>query len=303
MDDVRMLSALLTKPDPATEVIDRGRHQLQNAARGPVRRRRVSRPLAGLGLAGAAAATAAIVVVSGGAKPTASPNGPPAAASLSGRQILLAAATTAESRPVGSGTYWHVKTIDEMRNRLRNSHVELWTRRDGREYIGLKDGTAARDHGAAEAFSMAGAMMTFAQIQQLPTDPGALKAKIARVVEAQRLPKKLMPSKEGKDGAVLDALTSLLSRIPAPPKVRAAAFRGIASFPNVKDLGTVTGGRALQISFAGGGNNRMVIDPKTSLVKSWTVTAGHGLAQYDTTGSVLTAEWTNTLPRIVPMPK
>ena len=47
----------------------------------------------------------------------------------------------------------------------------------------------------------------------------------------------------------------------------------------------------------------MVIDPKTSLVKSWTITAGHGQAQYDTTGSVLTAEWTNTLPRIVPRPK
>ena len=79
-------------------------------------------------------------------------------------------------------------------------------------------------------------------------------------------------------------------------------LRAIASFPNVKDLGTVTGGRALQISFAGG-VNKMVIDPKTSLVKSWTITAGHGQAQYDTTGSVLTAEWTNTLPRIVPRPK
>jgi hypothetical protein len=302
MDDLQMLSTVLTKPDPATEVTDRGRHQLQNAARGPVRRRRVSRPLVGLGLAGAAAATAAIVVVSGGAKPTANPNGPPAAASLSGRQILLAAATTAESRPVGSGTYWHVKTIDEMRNHLRTSRVELWTRRDGREYIGLKDGTAVRDHGAAEAFLMPGAKTTFAQIQQLPTDPGALKAKIAGVVEAWRLPKRLKLSKEGKDGAVLDTLTSLLSRIPAPPKVRAAAFRAIASFPNVKDLGTVTGGRALQVSFAGG-DKKLVIDPKTSLVKSWTVTAGHDQAPYDTTGSVLTAEWTNTLPRIVPMPK
>jgi hypothetical protein len=302
MDDVQMLSALLTKPDPATEVIDRGRHQLQNAARGPVRRRRVSRPLVGLGLVGAAAATAAIVVVSGGAKPTDNPNGPPAAASLSGRQVLLAAATTAESRPVGSGTYWHVKTISEMRNHQRSSYVELWTRRDGREYFGLKDGTVVRDHGSAEAFSIPGATLTFGQIQQLPTDPGALKAKIAGVVDAWRLPKELELSKEGKGDAVFDTLISLLSRIPAPPKVRAAAFRAIASFPNVKDLGTVTGGRALQISFAGG-DKKMVIDPKTSLVKSWTITAGLGQAQYDTTGSVLTAEWTNTLPRIVPMPK
>jgi hypothetical protein len=302
MDDVQRLSAVLTKPDPSTEVIDRGRHQLQNAARGPVGRRRFSRPWVGLGLVGAAAATAAIVVVSGGAKPTDNSNGPPAAASLSGRQVLLAAATTAESRPAGSGTYWHVKTISEMRNHQRSSYVELWTRRDGREYYGLKDGTVVRDHGPAEAFSMPGATWTFAQIQQLPTGPGALKAKIAGVVEAWRLPKKLELSKEGKDDAVFDTLISLLSRIPAPPKVRAAAFRAIASFPNVKDLGTVTGGRAVQISFAGG-VKKMVIDPKTSLVKNWTITAGHGQAQYDTTGSVLTAEWTNTLPRIVPRPK
>jgi hypothetical protein len=298
MDDLQMLSTVLTKPDPATEVTDRGRHQLQNAARGPVRRRRVSRPLVGLGLAGAAAATAAIVVASGGAKPTANPNGPPAAASLSGRQVLLAAATTAESGPAGSGTYWHVKTIVEMRNHLRTSHVELWTRRDGREYVRLKDGTAAMHHGPAVAFAMPGATMTFAQIQQLPTDPGALKTKITAVVDAWKLPKKLKPS---KDGMVLDTLTSLLSQMPAPPKVRAAALRAIATFPNVKDLGTVTGGRALYVSYPGG-DTRMVIDPKTSLVKNWTVTARKGQVQLDT-ASVLKAEWTDTLPRIVPMPK
>ncbi|RFU39305.1 hypothetical protein DZF91_23110, partial [Actinomadura logoneensis] len=60
-DDLRVLADTLAKPDPARDVVDRRRHQLQNAMRGGAARapgrRRVHWAVGGTGLtAGVAAA-------------------------------------------------------------------------------------------------------------------------------------------------------------------------------------------------------------------------------------------------------
>src|SRR3954463_13131468 len=106
MDELQLLRAVLTEPDPSGDVVDRSRQRLRTTMRDPARRRRAPWMAAALGLT--AAATVAVVIASNVTAPPTAPAGPPAAADLSGRQVLLAAATTAESRPATSGTYWHV---------------------------------------------------------------------------------------------------------------------------------------------------------------------------------------------------
>ena len=67
----------------------------------------------------------------------------------------------------------------------------------------------------------------------------------------------------------MDGLISLVSQLPAPPKVRAAAFQAIASYPNVKSLGAVKGGQGLLISFGEGTPASLVVDPATSQIASF----------------------------------
>ena len=75
--------------------------------------------------------------------------------------------------------------------------------------------------------------------------------------------------------------------------------------PNVTSLGTMDGGQALRISFpspqadkypnskvpAGAGEVRLVIDPATSLLLSTT--------NYQGTIKIITAEWTNEMPKVI----
>ncbi|MGD0553898.1 MAG: hypothetical protein ABSA93_02845 [Streptosporangiaceae bacterium] len=120
--------------------------------------------------------------------------------------------------------------------------------------------------------------LTYDETQQLPTNPAPLKAWLARY--------------ERTDISMADALIALQFEVPAPPRVRAAAYRVLASFPDVKNLGPVKGGQELLISFpSGGGWIKLVVDPATSLVRNETD------AKVATT--IEAAGWTNQLPRVV----
>src|SRR4051812_39774665 len=130
MDELQLLRAVLTEPDPSSDVVDRSHHRLQNTMRHPVRRRRVPRAAAALGLT-AAAATVAVVIASNVTAPPTTPGSPPAAVPPSGRQILLAAATTAESKPATSGTYWHVHSVGVSPDGRIRLTTGIWTRHDG----------------------------------------------------------------------------------------------------------------------------------------------------------------------------
>lgn len=309
MDDLEALVTLLAKPGPSSELVDRGRRRLRQATREPVRRRPSGRLAGGVALGLAAAVAAVLVVVVPGSKAPGSnpatgtkPVVSPAPDRRSGRQILLAAATSAETKPVGSGTYWHVKTVSTLAGSRRPpSSMETWTRRDGRKWVAWgRPGTVIEMRGGTPTFMVADAPVSFGQIQSLPTTPAALKSWVAYA--ARHGVDGRVPA-DALDGAVLQSLISLLAEVPAPPKVRAAAFRAIALSPGVRRLGAVKGGQGLLFT-ASGTETRLTVDPATSLVHDVTDTSGSGgKADKRVTSSIVIAEWTDRLPPVVPGPR
>jgi hypothetical protein len=293
MDD--LLVTLLAKPEPSAEARAEGRARLVAATRRPARRKRFTWPAVALG---AAATATAGIVVAVGLTPTATPDGPPAPRA-SGRQILLAAATTAVDRPARTGTYWHVKT------RYQNPVVgletrESWIRRDGREYTRDRHGRPVHT-GGGTAFRVAFTPRTFAQIQRLPTDPAALRAEIDRLLRRRPLGRGEVWVGPGRVRLLVESLTDLLARTPAPPQVRAAAFRVLAGLPEVSPAGSAPGGGQTLLIRSPGGDTKVVVDPATSSVHGWTTTEppperrrGSWLANQSV--SVLAAEWTPSLP-------
>jgi hypothetical protein len=295
MDDLQMLATALATPDLTAEAIDRGRGRLRKKMRGPARRRRFVWPAASLGLT-AAAAAAAIVIASDATAPTPTSNSPGAA--LPGRQVLLAAATSAERTPEGSGKYWHVKTVFSD----RSAWPETWTRRDGSKWWkGEKTGGKLQRLVSPTPFRLGGPDVSFDRLQRLPTAPGALKAWIANSVEHSDVRTSAgRPNAAVRGRLVFDGLISLVSQLPAPPKVRAAAFRAIATYPGVKGLGAVGGGQGLLIPLGDGMQARLVVDPVSSRVRDTNVFVTDDGGEVWLPGAhraTVTAGWTNTLPR------
>jgi hypothetical protein len=277
MNDLQMLRAALTPAEPAQDVVDRSRHRLQNRMLGAPRRR--VRPLAvGAGLVAAAAAAAVVVATLPGTPP---PPSQAVAPVEPGRQILLAAATVAERTPVGTGKYWHSTT------KVGKETWEYWTTTDGHEWY--RD---AKTHGKAvpqprpRPYRLTGAEVTLSQILALPTDPAALRKWLADGLAHNKY-----PAKE-RDLAVLESLIDLVSVVPSPPPVRAAAFRAIAAEPGVHALDDRT------VQLPGGG--RLVVDPATGQVDSSSVFLGpDGKPAKNSEGDTyaVTAAWTDDLPK------
>ncbi|GAB2848360.1 CU044_5270 family protein [Actinoallomurus bryophytorum] len=279
MDDLRMLGTLLAEPGPTPEMLERSRQRLRDTMRGPIRRRRARWPAAMLGLT--AVATAVAVAVAIGSRPAPAPG---RSSSMSGRQVLLAAAVKAEAKPASSGIYWHVKRVDaepDEHHKIVVSTYETWTRRDGkmwsREGSDRVQAARKRTH-----FELGGKRYTFAQLQRLPTDPEKLKAK----------------AKEARNtfpGILISNLEDLLTELPVPPKVRATAFRALATLPAIQNLGKVKGGQHLRFSIDGAGTD-IIIDPKTTNLSNEAFTDFGG--EWDSMGTFTwTSEWTDELPR------
>jgi hypothetical protein len=149
------------------------------------------------------------------------------------------------------------------------------------------------------AFTIAGTGMSFTRIQRLPTDPAALKAEITRLVGRERLPFRGKVTGIGREPLLIQPLIDLLAPVPAPPKVRAAAFRAIAGLSGVSRAGQTAGGQTLLIH-SDDGDVRLVVDPATSIVRGWTATAppvgkrGRSWLA-DQSVSFPVAEWTSRL--------
>jgi hypothetical protein len=302
-DDLRALSALLAKPGPSRDTVDRGRRRLQHALCHPARRRMV-RPrwsgwvAASAGLAAAAAAVT-VAVASGPVAtvgPGSEPGGPPpAAVRLSGRQILLAAATAAAHRPAASGIYWYVKTANVPwgSNHVAQSE-EIWTRRDGRSWTRFDaPGQGVRKVQGSRAFFLEDTTITFRQIQRLPASPAALERWVVGVVRHEP-----GVARSATDIFVSETLMALLYQVPALPNVRAAAFRALAALPYVKSLGPVQGGQDLLIANSGGDRTNLVVNTATShLVRYSAYGIGRGATIHKGSVLIVAAEWTNRLPK------
>ncbi|GAA3931016.1 hypothetical protein GCM10023085_10500 [Actinomadura viridis] len=279
--------------------------QSEQSAR-PPRRSSKRRPvLLASALTAVASTAAAVVVIGGGGSGGAAGepgHGPAtsAATSPSGRQILLAAAGTAERAPQGSGTYWHVKTTFTARDGGARTSLESWTRRDGGVWWkGEKTGGKVVRLTSSTPFRLGGPEVSFEQLQKLPAEPDALKSWIA--ASHMRNPVKTSAGRPGADmrnQLVFDGLVSLISQLPSTPKVRAAAFRAIASYPNVTSLGTVKGGQGLSFSLGGGKKASLVVDPKTSRITDTDFFVSvEGTRVTVPGGATITAGWTNQPPK------
>ncbi|MGP4024865.1 CU044_5270 family protein [Actinomadura sp. 3N407] len=299
MDDLQTLATALRKPDPSPETVDEGRHRLQNAMRRrPSRRRTTGWLAAGLTLAGAAAATA--VVVSGPAEPTTPPNGPPSP--MSARQVLLAAATSAERTPEGRGTYWYVRIVQPKAETGPRTPLirERWTTRSGETWLrdNVKTGGKLHKSPFRSVVTLGGVPVSFEEIQRLPADPDALKARIAEAVRRTRLRTSAGELTEAdRERLLFLDLVSLVTTIPAAPKVRGAAFRAIASYPGVTSAGEADGGRGLRFPVSGGHQARLVVDPETGQVRSTNFYAmPGGPTLWSPRTMTISASWTDMPP-------
>src|SRR4051812_48205196 len=289
MNDLQTVRAVLLADEPAQDVVDRSRHRLRNRMlAGP--RRRV-RPLAlGAGLVAAAAAAAVVVAT----LPSTSDSPPPpqaVAPVVTGTQVLLAAATVAEQAPAGTGKYWHVRTASDKQV------YEYWFTSDGHLWFrGAKSGGRVMPLGS-DPLRLAATEVTFEQLRTLPTDPAALRDWLVNAIAHSGARTSAGPfTAADRERELLLSMVSLVSTLPAPPAVRATAFRSIAAYPGVRDLGPVPGGRGFMLP----GDYRLVVDPATGRINrtSMYVSADGAIYQVsDPQGAQVGAEWTDSLPK------
>jgi hypothetical protein len=236
-----------------------------------------------------ATAAAAAVVVSDLSTPD--PKKEPV---LSGQQVMLAAATAAESKPASTGTYWHTKIVSSMGKVTDIS--ETWIRRDGRTWLSATPGLVSRV-GPRPLIEFT--KLDYAHIQRLPTDPDRLKAAL---LKSATLP----GARDQRQLTTINLLQEVLAEAPAPPKVRAAAYRALAALPNIANLGRTSGGYRLKISYMNStgthvdGTETIVVNPKTTQlrVEGW---AGFGDGGLPVGPSQRTSGWTDRIAgRIVP---
>jgi hypothetical protein len=262
----------------------------------------------------AVAAVAAAVGIAATGQPGDGPV-PPRPATLSGQELLLAAANTALRQPAGAGTYWHVTVVSKDAAKNVKAGWETWADRDGVNWLRLAGGMpdpnnlGARIDGPVKrgerGFSLGGTRITFAQLRNLPTTPDALKASLTEILtdagivdDTATTDSRRRHTPDELTEHVLYGLVALVSLLPAPPTVRAAAFRAIAGYPGVVNLGPVDGGQALQVPVHQGSRARLVVDPAAAQVRETdflVMLNGTGLA-VDGGASTITAEWTDSLP-------
>jgi hypothetical protein len=325
-DQIQMLATILAQPAPSDETVSRGRRRLQQVIRGKSRGRR-HRPGwlgAGLGLAATAAAAAvASVTVLG---PGAAPGGPGAGHHRTVRltaaqQILLTAAAAAARATARTGTYWYDRQTWSSPG--YHETVEFWIPHSGYpQWVRSKQKTNGHlvRAGGRPGFNLAGdigpiypftrrqlikreprlkpsqvfsgrpTLVSFSQLQKLPTSARALTRwltaydrKYAHQVGDLYLPVQ----------ADFLSLTSLIAELPAPPAVRAAAFRAMAALPGVTSLGPVGGGQGLRLPLGRKLSATVVVNTATSQVRDILTINGAG---WQISSVSNTAHWVSRLP-------
>jgi len=326
MDDLEMIGALLAKPGPPQDVVERGRRRLENAIHAPARHRwsgwlgmigRPARPRARWLAAGAGISVAAAVAITAVAVPSRTSGG---VSHLTGRQILLTAARVAEAQPVTSGRYWHVKMAWQAGPGFTSARLGVspgrglhasasWADRGGQVWVSGPHGTAIKVGHPAQGFvfQVGGITLSYARLLKLPTTPAALTRWVVNAVKAENTVTPASAAASARFNGLVANLESLLSAFPAPPAVRAAAFRALAALPGVKRLGRVDGGLAVLVESPRDAGEmvieKLVIDPATAQLRS-AVHYGRmgGALKPVLTTYYLIDQWTNQLPKVAPAP-
>ncbi|WP_214410106.1 CU044_5270 family protein [Sphaerisporangium fuscum] len=154
-------------------------------------------------------------------------------------------------------------------------------------------------------FLIAGRELTYAQVRALPEDPAALTAWVR-----ETLGRTTDPSAREYHLAITLSQTLVLD-VPAPPKVRAAAYRALAGLPNVRYVGDARDeqGRAgveFSIVESQDGNvTNLIIDPRTGQVLSAEETVrdkGEPVLGKTRTTTYLEVGWTGVEPQVPDIP-
>ncbi|MEV0613075.1 CU044_5270 family protein [Nonomuraea sp. NPDC050404] len=292
MDDLKTLATVLTKPEPPAEALTRSRSRLEDrihraGAAGRTRGR--ARWFVPALAAGAAAVAAAVVILPAGLPADRRDEvATTAVAPDAARQILLVAAETAERTPQATGAYWHVR----REGADGELFGESWITRDGQRWSKGRPGRGpgvTREPDALFSIAPGGPKMSVVDLNDLPTDPEELKR---WATETQR-------EADGVWDKRLLPLTALVSELPTPAKVRAAAFRALATLPGARSLGATEGGEGLLIS-GGLMDVRLVIDPATSRITATNVLPtedGGVMFSVPERLTRLTTGWTDRPPR------
>ncbi|NRQ30869.1 CU044_5270 family protein [Nonomuraea sp. NN258] len=289
MNDLDDIAALLAKPGPSAGAAERSRARLLHRARSRSRSRMHWFIPAGALIA--AGAAAAVVLATG---MPANDRAPAATERFTGKEVLLMAAVSAERTPQGSGTYWHVTT---RWSKTEIPPIESWTRRDGKRWSRGEPGDAP-DAVVADwkTLRLKGAKVSFEELEKLPTDPEALK----KWIIDRKGDKRDMTTSEQR-GVPTHPLLALITELPAPSDVRAAAFKALAATPGVENEGPVDGGQHLRLPDPDGGSKpiELVVDPDTArVVRANLVLAGDGDVAWSDEYISVTTEWTDLLPSV-----
>lgn len=323
MDEMDLLRKTLPAPEPSVATVEAGRRRLEELVRArsgaPAARSRPRWLLPGVGLTAAvAAATAGVVLVNvaqpagptarpggagqpGASRPATSPASP--APAVSAQDVLDTAATAARHAPSGSsGTYWYLRIMRDFEDGRGPQLEESWAKRDGESWFRGKDGELVYTPAGTDVlgpFFLAGEERTFTELQSLPTDPAALATWVTTNVAGHggKNPGDPQPDPGIRQQLELDSYVQLISELPVPPLVRAAAFQAMGTLPGVTDMGPMQGGQGLRIATLGGHVVTLIIDPKTGrlLYTSFFVMPDSSEVFQGAPTATLTGTWTNKL--------
>ncbi|WP_426509686.1 CU044_5270 family protein [Dactylosporangium sp. McL0621] len=235
--------------------------------------------LTGTAVAAAMAITGVAIAYATPEKPpaTASPRTADAPSAAVETNILLVAATQNEGATIREGRYWVLRRTNGDGRQAMTDEQWLATRPGDATTAFMHPGNgpwSARPmegHTAANNFLLAGRTHSVAELNALPTDPDALKAKLLTWHE-----------QENEQAFLFYGGAALVLDLPVPAAVRAAAYRMLAALPGITTLGPATdalGRPGVAVAYARRGDSgavgeqRLIIDPATGRAlaqESWT---------------------------------
>jgi hypothetical protein len=224
--------------------------------------------------------------------------------------LLAAAAVVAKTTVASLGEYWHtsMQVYDVGTTSDHSDAVDLsdWIARDpnGQSWYSMSSpkghsllvpaGTPSNDPYHTR-FDVLDRFLSFDETQQLPADPPELEAYLLAISPHHAGLPPVSVSDRLFEAAVDVADT------PAPPTVRAAAFRLLAGLPGLTSLGPVTDplgrtGVGIENSYSGDDTEELIVDPGTGsllALEDLSTVDGHvTIVQYE---ALVQAGWTNTV--------
>jgi hypothetical protein len=255
-------------PLPHAQLSEQGSRTLPGLPswqRGPVLGR-FARPRLWAAVAAAAAVAAVVIIATtlapfgaGQRRNSSNASWPTAAAALD------QAASAAAGQPAGYGRYF-VSEVESVEGGLFQypTLAEYWTGDGVPGWLVTPPAPGRSEPGPADEIRFGNTYLSWAKVQDLPTEPGRLLSDIAKVSSYSGMPRSA--------NTEFETITILLESAPAPPALRSALFRVAAMLPGltvVSHVRDLIGRDATEVYVPGAGLEAwraMLFDPATSAV-------------------------------------